>query len=306
MNSHASGSSHPAIWMIGDVQGCHSALQRLLAHPEIAADPHARFWFAGDLVNRGPESLATLRTIMSLGARAVAVLGNHDLHMLAVAAGVRAPGQRDTLAEILNAPDAEQLITWLRQRPLAHFEAGHLLVHAGVLAPWTVAQTLALAGEVQTMLRGADWREHLGAMYGDKPNRWKDSLSGAKRLRVIINALTRMRLCTPEGHMVLSAKGAPTGAAAATGLVPWYDLAHRAIRNAPHSTAHPTAQHTTHDVTVVFGHWSTLGLMLRPDVICLDSGCVWGGQLSAVRLHDRHVVQVACEAACAVTSLESP
>jgi len=266
------------IWMIGDVQGCASALARLLAHPDIAADTDARFWFAGDLVNRGPQSLQTLRTIMALGERAVAVLGNHDLHLLAVAAGVRAAGKRDTLADILAAPDADDLITWLRERPLAHFEAGHLMVHAGVAAPWTVAQTLALAGEVEEALRGPDWRARLARMYGDKPTGWQDSLSGHKRLRVIINALTRMRLCAPDGRMDLATKGAP--AAARAGLLPWYDVPGRAIGHAT-------------EITIVFGHWSTLGLMLRPDVICLDSGCVWGGPLTAVRLHDRRVVQVA-------------
>jgi len=265
-----------AIWMIGDVQGCGAVLTRLLAHPEIAADPDARFWFAGDLVNRGPQSLSTLRTLMALGERAVAVLGNHDLHLLAVAAGVRAPGKRDTLADILNASDAEQLITWLRHRPLAHFEAGHLMVHAGVAAPWTVAQTLALAGEIEQALRGPDWRKHLAQMYGDNPARWQDSLSGAKRLRVIINALTRMRFCTADGRMELSVKGAPDAAPA--GLLPWYDVPGRATSN----------------ITIVFGHWSTLGLLLRPDVICLDSGCVWGGRLTAVRLHDRRIVQIEC------------
>jgi len=282
---NAAANPPPAIWMIGDVQGCGDALARLLAHPEIAADVHAnpaaRFWFAGDLVNRGPQSLQTLRTIMALGERAVAVLGNHDLHLLAVAAGVRAPGKRDTLADILNAPDAEQLITWLRHRPLAHFEAGHLLVHAGVAAPWTVAQTLALAGEVEQALRGPDWRARLAKMYGDKPVAWQDSLTGAKRLRVIINALTRMRFCTADGRMELSVKGAPDAAPA--GLLPWYDVPNRATKNA------------TPDITIVFGHWSTLGLLLRSDAICLDSGCVWGGQLTAVRLHDRRVVQVGSE-----------
>jgi len=269
----------PAIWMIGDVQGCGDALARLLAHPDIAADTEARFWFAGDLINRGPQSLQTLRTIMALGARAVAVLGNHDLHLLAVAAGVRAPGKHDTLADILDAPDAGELIDWLRQRPLAHVEANHLMVHAGVLAPWSVAQTLALAGEVEQVLRSADWRAHLAQMYGDKPERWRDSLSGPKRRRVIINALTRMRLCTADARMDLSAKGAPDNAPA--GLLPWYEVPQRVLK----TEAPP--------VTVVFGHWSALGLLLRPDVICLDSGCVWGGPLTAVRLHDRRVVQVA-------------
>jgi len=283
MSAHADTPAAPAIWAIGDVQGCGDALTRLLAHPDIAADVHTnpdtRFWFAGDLVNRGPQSLATLRTLIALGERAVAVLGNHDLHLLAVAAGVRAPGKCDTLADILDAPDADDLITWLRHRPLAHFDAGHLMVHAGVAAPWTVAQTLALANEVQAMLRSPDWRAHLAHMYGDTPRRWQDSLTGRKRLRVIINALTRMRLCTPDGRMDLAAKGAPENAP--TGLLPWYDVPNRAMRHSGEAAT-----------PVVFGHWSTLGLTLRPDVMCLDTGCVWGGRLTAVRLRDRRVVQV--------------
>jgi len=269
----------PSTWMIGDVQGCCSALAQLLAHPDIAADSRTRFWFAGDLVNRGPHSLDTLRAIMALGERAVSVLGNHDLHLLALAAGVRQASRSDTLTDVLNAPDAEQLITWLRHRPLAHFESGHLMVHAGVLAQWDVAKTLALAGEVEQALRGPTWQNALMEMYGNEPPSWQDSLSGSKRLRVIINALTRMRLCTPRGHMDLSSKGSPQPAP--DGLTPWYDVPGRATRN----------------VTVVFGHWSTLGFMMRPDAICLDSGCVWGGRLTAVRLHDRRVVQIECEQA---------
>jgi len=268
---------HHPIWMIGDVQGCCSALTRLLTHPDIAADPHARFWFAGDLVNRGPRSLDTLRTIMALGERAVSVLGNHDLHLLALAAGTRRPGKGDTLTDILDAPDAERLIAWLRHRPLAHFESGHLMVHAGVLAQWTVAKTLALAKEVEQALRSPGWRSILTKMYGNEPVAWKEELSGGKRLRVIVNALTRMRLCTPRGDMDLTDKGSPWPVP--DGLLPWYDVPGRATR----------------DVAVVFGHWSTLGFMMRPDAICLDSGCIWGGKLTAVRLHDRHVVQIACE-----------
>jgi len=208
----------PTVWMVGDLQGCCDALTRLLAHPDIAADARARFWFAGDLINRGPRSLDTLRAIMALGERAVAVLGNHDLHLLALAARVRRPGKHDTIAEILDAPDAEQLITWLRHRPLAHFESNHLMVHAGVLAKWDVAKTLALAQEVEHALRGPNWPRALANMYGNEPTAWKDELTGAKRLRVIINALTRMRLCTADGRMELSVKGAPDAAPA--GLLP--------------------------------------------------------------------------------------
>ncbi|MDQ8034282.1 MAG: symmetrical bis(5'-nucleosyl)-tetraphosphatase, partial [Bordetella sp.] len=186
-----------SIWMIGDVQGCCASLDQLLAHPDVAADPDARFWFAGDLVNRGPQSLETLRRIIALGDRAVSVLGNHDLHLLAAAAGVRKPSKSDTLDEILRAPDAADLIDWLRHRPLAHFEHEHLMVHAGVLAKWDVEKVLALADEVQRALRGPNWQKALQKMYGNEPANWKEDHKGGKRLRVIINALTRIRLCTP-------------------------------------------------------------------------------------------------------------
>ncbi len=265
-----------SIWMIGDVQGCCSSLDQLLAHPEIAGDPNARFWFAGDLVNRGPQSLASLRRIKALGDRAICVLGNHDLHLLAAAVGVRRLGKSDTISDILNAPDREELLTWLRHRPLAHFEQGHLLVHAGTLAKWDVEKTLALAAEVEQALQGEDWQHMLEKMYGNEPANWKDDFKGGKRLRVIINAFTRMRLCTPNGHMEFQTKVAP--GAWPAGLLPWFDVPNRATEN----------------ITVVFGHWSTLGLFERKDVICLDTGCVWGGKLTAMRLHDRRRIQINC------------
>jgi bis(5'-nucleosyl)-tetraphosphatase (symmetrical) len=265
-----------SIWMIGDLQGCCEPLERLLTHPALVGEPDSRFWFAGDLVNRGPQSLPTLRRVMALEDRAVAVLGNHDLHLLAAAAGVRRPGKSDTIQDILDAPDCAQLIDWLRWRPLAHFEQGHLLVHAGTLAKWDVAKTLSLASEVQDALRGPNWQRALQKMYGNQPVVWSEDFHGGKRLRVIINALTRMRLCTHSGHMEFATKVAP--GAWPPGLIPWFDVPKRATR----------------DVTVVFGHWSTLGLLLRKDVICLDTGCVWGGMLTALRLHDRKLVQVSC------------
>jgi len=265
-----------SIWMIGDVQGCCQPLEQLLSHPDITADPQSQFWFAGDLVNRGPQSLESLRRIMSLEDRSVAVLGNHDLHLLAAAAGVRKPSKSDTLDDILNAPDAADLIDWLRNRPLAHFEHDHLMVHAGVLAKWDVAKTLALAEEVHEALRGPNWQKSLQKMYGNEPVHWKDDHTGGKRMRVIINALTRIRLCTPQGHMDFNSKVTPD--AWPDGLIPWFDVPKRATR----------------DVTVVFGHWSTLGLFQRKNLICLDSGCVWGGALTAMRLHDRKLVQIRC------------
>ncbi|MFW7346646.1 MAG: symmetrical bis(5'-nucleosyl)-tetraphosphatase [Pigmentiphaga sp.] len=266
-----------SIWMIGDLQGCCAPLESLLARPEIAGDADARFWFAGDLVNRGPASLATIRKVMSLGERAVAVLGNHDLHLLAVAAGLRKAGKSDTIQEILDAPDAADILAWLRHRPLAHFQLGHLLVHAGVLPGWTAAQTLALAGEVETTLRGPNWQGFLGQMYGNLPAAWDDGLQGADRLRVIVNALTRMRFCTADGTMEFAAKA--NAKHAPDGFMPWFDVPGRA----------------TESVTVVFGHWSTLGLLERPGLLSLDTGCVWGGQLTAARLEDHKLVQVACQ-----------
>lgn len=267
--------SKPGIWMIGDLQGCYQPLRELLTHPDIRADPDAQFWFAGDLINRGPDSLATLKTVMALGDRAISVLGNHDLHLLAVAAGVRKTAKSDTLDEILNAPDAQEMIDWLRHCPLAHYDQHHLLVHAGVLAKWNVEKTLELASEVETALRGPNWKSMLQTMYGNEPVQWKDDYHGGKRLRVIINALTRMRMCDSHGHMEFDFKGAPINNGQ---LMPWFDVPNRAAR---------------HD-TIVFGHWSTLGLMIRPDAICLDSGCVWGRQLTAMRLQDHKLVQIAC------------
>jgi len=265
-----------SIWIIGDVHGCCASLDQLLAYPGLEDDPETRFWFAGDLINRGPDSLGTLRRIIALGDRATCVLGNHDLHLLAAAAGIRRPGKSDTIDEILNAPDAKDLIDWLRHRPLAHFEADHLLVHAGVMAEWDVKKTLSLAGEIETVLRSSDWKRALEKMYGNEPVRWKNDLTGGKRLRVIVNALTRMRLCEKNGQMDFSAKVARGEPPA--GLVRWFDVPGR----------------LTKDITVVFGHWSTLGLMLRKDVVCLDTGCVWGAALTAMRLEDRKLIQIQC------------
>jgi bis(5'-nucleosyl)-tetraphosphatase (symmetrical) len=273
------------IWMIGDIQGCCASLQELLAHPEIAGNPNARFWFAGDLVNRGPHSLETLRLLMQLEDRSICLLGNHDLHLLAVAAGVRAPGKSDTFQTVLMAPDAHEIIDWLRHRQLAHFELGHLMVHAGVLPKWSVKKVLSLAAEVQSALRADNWAKSLQKMYGNEPTHWKNGHTGSKRLRVIINALTRLRMCNAKGHMALSVKSSPKEQAGE--LIAWFDMPNR----------------QTQDVTVVFGHWSTLGLLNRPDVICLDTGCIWGGHLTAMRLQDRRMIQVACHRPSAALTL---
>lgn len=260
---------------IGDLQGCHQSLQELLKLVD-ATTSDARLIFVGDLVNRGPQSLATLRLIRSLGDRAQALLGNHDLHLLAAAHGIRKRHRSDTLDDILNAPDCEELLDWLRQRPLALLEHDHLFVHAGVLPQWSAAKTVSLAQEVESVLRGPHWVAFLREMYGNQPARWDDALQGNDRLRCIVNALTRLRFCTEDGTMELTAKES-TGTSM-PGYLPWFDLPHR----------------QTQDVTVVYGHWSTLGLVLRPNLIGLDTGCVWGGKLTAVRLADRMLLQVRC------------
>src|SRR5438067_7729364 len=236
-------------YVIGDLQGCAHEASLLLAR--IAKDAHshgqpARILFVGDLINRGPESLTALRRMKALaeasGGRVEALLGNHDLHLLAVAAGVRQANRSDTLDEILAAPDRDELVAWLRQRPLAMFVDAHLLVHAGVPPQWTADQTMRLAGEVEAVLRGDGWIDFLGQMYGNEPDRWDDGLGGIERLRCIVNALTRMRLCWPDGRMDFLHKESDKGPEG-SGLQPWFDL--------PRATL---------DVTVVFGHWSALGL----------------------------------------------
>jgi bis(5'-nucleosyl)-tetraphosphatase (symmetrical) len=262
-------------YVIGDIQGCCDQLEQLLELIAHAA-PTAKILFAGDLVNRGPKSLQTLRLVKAMGARADSVLGNHDLHLLAVANGIRPAHKSDTLEEILQAPDREELLDWLRQRPLALLEQGHLLVHAGVFPAWSIEQTLTLAHEVEQLLRGPDWLSLLREMYGNTPERWSDNLQGSERWRGIINALTRMRYCSLEGVMDFDSKDGM--AATPPGLLPWFDIANRNSAGQP----------------IIFGHWSTLGLVLQPDLISLDTGCVWGGKLTAVSLPGRDLLQVDC------------
>ncbi len=235
-------------------------------------------WFVGDLVNRGPESLECLRFVKALGDRAVSVLGNHDLHLVCVAEGAQKPRKRDTLEPVLAAPDLDELLEWIRHRPLFHAERGFALVHAGLLPEWSVPKALALAGEVQAALRAKGYRRLLERMYGDEPDRWDEDLEGYDRLRVIINAMTRLRVLRPDGTMALKFKGEP--GEAATGLTPWFDAPRRESR----------------DHAIVCGHWSALGLEIRPDLMSIDSGCVWGRALTAVRLEDRSVTSVPCPA----------
>jgi bis(5'-nucleosyl)-tetraphosphatase (symmetrical) len=244
-------------YAIGDIQGCAEELRELLARLNFSPD-RDELWFVGDLVNRGPRSLEVLRSVRALGDTATVVLGNHDLHLLAVAFGARPRGRTgDTLDEILDAPDRDALIEWLLARPLAHFDAarGDLLLHAGLVPEWSVPQALALAGEVAAALQ-RDPRAFFAKMYGDQPDRWTHDLEGPERLRFIVNVLTRMRVCTADGRIDLKIKGPPTKAH--RGYRPWFEHAHRASRNA----------------RIVFGHWSALGYVNAPGVLGLDTGCV--------------------------------
>jgi bis(5'-nucleosyl)-tetraphosphatase (symmetrical) len=265
-------------YAIGDVQGCFDELQELLAAIRFERR-RDRLWFVGDLVNRGPKSLGVVRFVKDLGGAATTVLGNHDLHLLTFAAGLAEPRADDTLDEVLASPDSEQLIEWLRGLPMIHVEDGHVLVHAGLLPQWSVEEAQALGREVEAALRGARYREFLASLYGGKPDRWDAALQGADRLRVIVNAMTRMRFCTREGVMEFHTKG--DAAAAPAGYFPWFDV--------------PGRKSMSH--TVVCGHWSALGLRIAPGLLALDSGCVWGGRLTAVRLEDREITQVPCAAA---------
>lgn len=264
-----------ALYAIGDLQGCLAPLERLLAR--IAFDPgRDRLWFVGDLVNRGPDSAGCLRLVKALGPAAVTVLGNHDLHLVCVAAGIEKPRARDTLEGILSAPDRDELVDWLRHRPLMHVEGAHAMVHAGLLPEWTVSRARELAAEVENALQGPGWRRFLADLYGNWPARWHDGLAGHDRLRAIVNAMTRLRVCTPEGEMALSFKGEP--GEKFPDRVPWFSM--------------PGRRSATH--TIVCGHWSALGLRVGPDVLALDSGCVWGRSLTAIRLADRRLFQVSC------------
>lgn len=271
-----------ARYCIGDVQGCDAALARLLAAIDFSPSRDT-LYLLGDLVNRGPDSLAVLRRLAALGDAARCLLGNHDLHLLAVAHDVRPPGAGDTLDAVLAAPDRTALLDWLRHRELAVFEQGVLMVHAGVLPQWDAARTVALAGEVHAVLRGPALPAFLARMYGNRPAAWHDDLAGDDRLRVVVNALTRLRFCDAAGTMEFTIKESATRAP--EGFMPWYEVPGRRTATTP----------------VAFGHWSTLGLLSRPDLLGLDTGCVWGGCLSAARLgrtpQEREIFEVACEQA---------
>ena len=263
-------------YAIGDIQGCYDSLQRLLE--QCAFDPaRDRLWLVGDLVNRGPRSLETLRFFKSLGEAAITVLGNHDLYLLMVAeGGAKYRGKDDTLDDIFEAPDRAELLGWLRKQPLCHTEGNYCLVHAGLLPQWTAARARELAREAEKALQGPDFREFIMNLWGSEPAAWSDDLTGWPRLRVIVNAMTRMRFCTLDGTMEFKVKGKVANAPA--GHLPWFDLPGR--RSA--------------DSVLITGHWSALGLKITPNLLALDSGCLWGGHLTAVRLEDRRVFQVDC------------
>jgi bis(5'-nucleosyl)-tetraphosphatase (symmetrical) len=261
-----------AVYAVGDVQGCAAELDDLLGR--LAFDPgRDRLWFVGDLVNRGPKSLDVLRFVSGLGDAAVTVLGNHDLHLVAQYEGVEKLKEKDTFQDVLDAPDGRELVDWLRKRPMMHVEGPSAMVHAGLLPVWSVEKAVELGAEVQSALAARNYRDFLRRMYGGSPDAWRDDLSGWDRLRVIVNAMTRLRFCSREGRMDLEAKGTR----APRGTWPWFET-------------RPASEKTT----LVFGHWSQLGLKVRPRQVGLDSGCVWGGRLTGLRLEDRKLYQVAC------------
>lgn len=266
-----------ATYAIGDVQGCADPLERLL--DRFRFDPAAdHLWFVGDLVNRGPDSAGVLRLVKSLGDRATVVLGNHDLHMLAAALGHDRARKGDTFQDVLVAPDRDELLLWLRNRPLFHVEGSLAMVHAGLLPQWTIATAERLAREFEQVLRGADHDRFFRHMYGNAPDRWDDRLADLDRWRTIVNAMTRMRICSPAGVMEFRHKGELDDIP--EGYMPWFDA--------------PLRQSRTH--TVVFGHWSALGVARGADYLALDSGCVWGRTLTAARLEDGRIFDVPCAA----------
>jgi bis(5'-nucleosyl)-tetraphosphatase (symmetrical) len=272
-------------YVVGDIQGCHAEFRQLME--VIAFDPaRDRLWLVGDLVNRGPDSLSVLRTVKSFGAAATTVLGNHDLHLLIVAAGHRKAHRRDTLTEILDAPDRDELLDWLRRRPLVVRDGELLMVHAGLLPGWTAAEAVMLSREVESVLASSACDTFLRELYGDEPARWDPGLAGHDRLRVIVNACTRLRFCSDDGTMEFGEKRGP--AYAPPGFAPWF--------------AHPARKSAA--ARIFCGHWSTLDLMFAPNVVMLDSGCLWGGTLTAIRLDDARVFQVPSRAAIAPKPLE--
>ena len=274
-----------AVYAIGDIQGCYDPLQRLL--DRLRFDPAAdTLWLVGDLVNRGPHSVEVLRLLHSLSKQVVAVLGNHDLTLLAVAAGQVKPKRKDTFHTILEAPDSSELLDWLRHRPVLHHDAelGFTMVHAGLPPPWDLSLAQRCAAELEATLRSTGWMKFMGQMFGSEPRCWRKNLTGDDRLRFTVNALTRMRFCTTDGALSLAEKGAP--GSQESGLLPWFAAPRR--RNA--------------DLNIVFGHWAALGYYRAPGIYALDSGCVWGHRLTAIRLDEPGAPAVSVPAAVALSS----
>jgi bis(5'-nucleosyl)-tetraphosphatase (symmetrical) len=263
-----------ATYAIGDIQGCFASFRQLLER--ISFDQKTdKLWLVGDLVNRGPESLATLRFIKNLSASVRLVLGNHDLFLLAVAEGILSVRPKDTIHDILTADDRPDLLEWLRHQPLHYREDSFLMVHAGLLPQWTIEEATALAQEVEAVLRGPDYRVFLQALFHGQTPQWNSSLKGLQRLVSIARVLTRLRTCTSTGEMS-NFSGPPDEAP--SGFTPWFRILDRRNRGA----------------TIISGHWAALGLNMEPDLLAIDSGCVWGRQLTAIRLEDRFVFQVDC------------
>ena len=270
-----------ATYAIGDIQGCYAALLGLLDKMGFNKT-YDRLWLVGDLVNRGPQSLEVLRFVKGLGDAATVVLGNHDLHLIMRAAGHSRASSGDTLDDVLAAPDRDELLLWLRQCSMFHVEGEYAMVHAGLLPQWSVSAAAQLGAEVQTALRADNYVDFLAQLWGSKPDAWDEGLRGWERLRVVVNAMTRMRFCTPQGKIEFRSKGSPQDAP--QGYLPWFAV--------------PQRQSQTH--TLVCGHWSALGFYQEPTLLALDSGCLWGGALTAVRLEDRHVFQLPCTAHSAI------
>lgn len=261
--------------VVGDLQGCYDPFRRLL--DKAAFDPASdRLWLVGDLVNRGPQNLEVLRFVRSLGRAVTVVLGNHDLSLLMIAEGFGKRGRGDTIDDVLAAPDRDVLLDWLRRQPLMHLEDGVAMVHAGLLPAWTASQARALAAEVEVELAGPQYREFLANLWGSEPAHWSNDLVGWPRFRVIVNAMTRLRFCSIGGVMEFKAKGELADAPA--GFMPWFAVPGRRSADTP----------------IACGHWSALGLRVEPNFIALDSGCLWGRELSGVWLPSRDVVQVPC------------
>lgn len=264
-----------ATYAIGDIQGCFQSFRNLLGkigfHPQ-----QDQLWLVGDVINRGAGSLQMLRWIYEHQDSLVMVLGNHDLHAIAVFEGFVPLHKSDTLQPLLDAPDAPQLLAWLRQQPLVYQTPDFLMVHAGLLPQWSAEDAFQLASEVASALRGQNYRDFLSQMYGNQPSQWQDLLEGMDRLRLITNAMTRIRTCTPDGEMNFKFSGEL--ADVPSGYLPWFEAPGR----------------KSVDTTIIFGHWSALGLQQRPNLYALDTGCLWGGVLTAMRLEDHAIYQVPC------------